>query len=199
MKKIGCILLAAGAGARFGGGKLAALLDGRPVIEYTLDTIRAAAFSCRVIVAPNEEMLCTARCFGFEGVINRCPDLGVSQSIRMGLKLMDGADACMFCVADQPLLKQDTLDGMLGAYEPGTILVVSHRGQCGNPVIYPARLYGELNGLMGEESGKTVACRHDDLLRLYHVADALQLEDIDTREDLIAMESRLHPEDSKQL
>lgn len=199
MKKIGCILLAAGAGARFGGGKLAALLDGRPVIEYTLDTIRAAAFSCRVIVAPNEEMLCTARCFGFEGVINRCPDLGVSQSIRMGLKLMDGADACMFCVADQPLLKQDTLDGMLGAYEPGTILVVSHRGQCGNPVIYPARLYGELNGLMGEESGKTVACRHDDLLRLYHVADALQLEDIDTREDLIAMENRLPPEDSKQL
>ena len=197
MKKIGCILLAAGAGARFGGGKLAAILDGRPVIDYTLDTIRAAAFSRRVIVAPNEEILCTAQCFGFEGVINHCPDLGVSQSIRMGLELMDETDACMFCVADQPLLKQDTLDGMLTAYEPGTILVVSHHGQSGNPVIYPARLYGELNGLMGEESGKTVACRHDDLLRLFHVTDALQLEDIDTREDLIAMENRFHTQNIK--
>lgn len=195
MKNIGCILLAAGAGARFGGGKLAAMLDGRPVIEYTLDTIRKTAFSRRVIVAANEEMLDTARRYGFEGVINHCPDLGVSQSIRMGLKLMAGTDACMFCVADQPLLRRETLTDMLDAYEPCTILVVSHKEQSGNPVIYPARLYGELDGLMGEESGKTVACRHEDLLRLFHVTDALQLEDIDTREDLLAMEARLDPSD----
>ena len=195
MKNIGCILLAAGAGARFGGGKLAALLDGQPVIEYTLSSVRKTDFSRRVIVAANEEMLITARLYGFEGVINDLPDLGVSRSIRMGLKLMAGTDACMFCVADQPLIRRETLAGMLDAYEPGTILMVSHNGQSGNPVIYPASIYAELRSLMGEESGKTVACRHDGLLRLFHVADALQLEDIDTREDLIAMEARLGPHD----
>ena len=195
MKNIGCILLAAGAGSRFGGGKLNALLDGRPVVEYILDSLRETAFCRRVIVAASDHMLHTARAFGFDGVVNLCPDLGVSLSIRMGLELMGGTDACMFCVADQPLLKSKTLSGMLAAYEPGTILVSAHKDQSGNPVIYPEILYGELKCLAGEESGKTVACRHESLLRTFHVADASQLDDIDTREDLIAMEARIvHPD-----
>ena len=195
MKNIGCILLAAGAGARFGGGKLNALLNGRPVVEYILDSLRKAAFSRRVIVAASEYMLHTAHEFGFGGVVNACPDLGVSLSIRLGLELMDGTDACMFCVADQPLLKPKTLSGLLAAYEPGTILMCAHKDQSGNPVIYPEILYSELKGLAGDESGKTVACRHESLLRTFHVADASQLDDIDTREDLIAMEARLDPSD----
>ena len=195
MKNIGCILLAAGAGARFGGGKLNALLDGRPVIEYILEALSKAPFGRRVIVAANEHMLHTAREYGFDGIVNGCPDLGVSLSIRLGLELMAGSDACMFCVADQPLLKPKTLSGMLAAYEPGTILVPAHKDQSGNPVIYPEILYDELKCLAGEESGKTVACRHESLLRTFHVADASQLDDIDTREDLIAMEARLvHPD-----
>ena len=191
MKKIGCILLAAGAGVRFGGGKLAALLGGKPVIEYILSNLYKVHFSHRVIVAANTALLDTARRYGFEGTVNDRPDLGVSRSIRMGLELMAETDACMFCVADQPLLKRETLDGMLKDYEPGTILMVSHNGQSGNPVIYPASLYDELGSLIGEESGKTVACRHDGLLRLFHVAGASQLSDIDTREDLKAAETRL--------
>ncbi len=197
MKNIGCILLAAGAGARFGGGKLNALLDGKPVVEYILETLSKAPFCRRVIVAASEHMLHTAREFGFDGVVNLCPDHGVSLSIRLGLELMGGTDACMFCVADQPLLKPKTVAGMLDDYEPGTILISAHKDQSGNPVIYPEILYGELMALSGEESGKTVACRHDALLRTFHIADASQLDDIDTREDLIAMEMRLVRPDAR--
>ena len=197
MKNIGCILLAAGAGARFGGSKLFAFFNGRPVIEYILGNVRDTDFSHRAIVAANDEMLDTARRFGFAGVVNDCPELGVSRSIRMGLDLMSDTDACMFCVADQPLLGRDTLSGMLESYEPGTILAVSHNEQSGNPVIYPARLYGELSRLEGEESGKTVASRYKSLLRHFYVADALQLEDIDTREDLTALQERIGSPDIK--
>ena len=188
---IGCIVLAAGAGARFGGGKLAAILGGKPVIEYILGPIREARFSERVIVAANEAMLDTARRYGMGGVINGLPELGVSRSIRMGLEFMAETDACMFCVADHPRSTRETRDALRLSYEPDTILMVSYKGQTGNPVIYPASLYDELRSLTGEESGKTVACRHDDLLRLFHVTDASQLADIDTREDLIAMEACL--------
>jgi molybdenum cofactor cytidylyltransferase len=190
--KIGCVLLAAGAATRFGGGKLAALLGGKPIIEYTLKNLCDVRFARCAIIAATPELLATARRYGIDGAINDRPDLGVSRSIRMGLELMAGTDACMFCVADQPLLKRETLDGMLQSYERGTILVVSHNGQSGNPVIYPASLYGELSSLIGEESGKTVACRHESLIRMFHVADSLQLSDIDTREDLQAAEARLN-------
>jgi len=66
---------------------------------------------------------------------------------------------------------------------------VSHDGQSGNPVIYPSGLYGELKSLTGEESGKTVACRYESLLRLHHVSDGYQLMDIDTQDDLKAVEA----------
>ena len=36
------VVLAAGAGSRFGGGKLRALLDGRPILAHVVDTARAA-------------------------------------------------------------------------------------------------------------------------------------------------------------
>jgi molybdenum cofactor cytidylyltransferase len=190
--KIGCVLLAAGAASRFGGGKLCALLGGKPIIEYTLENLRDVPFARRAIVAATPELLALAQRYGIGGTVNDRPDLGVSRSIRMGLELMDGTDACMFCVADQPLLRRETLDGMLQTYERGTILMVAHNGQSGNPVIYPASLYSELSSLVGEESGKTVACRHEGLLRVFHIPDSLQLSDIDTREDLMAAEELLH-------
>ena len=189
--RIGCVVLAAGAGSRFGGNKLAAPVNGNPIIEYILDNLPARLFHRVVVVTADQSVIDATQRHGFELALNDRPELGVSRSIRMGLELMSKTDACMFCVADQPLLKQETLAGMLEDYERGTILMVSHDDQSGNPVIYPASLYGELKSLEGKESGKTVACRHEDLLRLYHIADAYQLMDIDTREDLQAVESRL--------
>jgi molybdenum cofactor cytidylyltransferase len=187
----GCVVLAAGAGSRFGGNKLAASVNGNPIIEYILDSLPARLFHRVVVVTANPSVIAAAQRRGFELAFNDRPDLGVSRSIRLGLELMTETDACMFCVADQPLLKRETLAGMIDVYEPGTILIVSHNGQSGNPVIYPASLYGELKSLEGEESGKTVACRYEPLMRLFHVSDANQLMDIDTRKDLEAIEARL--------
>jgi molybdenum cofactor cytidylyltransferase len=187
----GCVILAAGAGERFGGNKLTASLSGSPLVDYIFDSLPAGLFRRVVAVTANESIIDSAKRRGFEVAFNDRPDLGVSRSIRLGLEPMADTDACMFCVADQPLLKRETLAGMLNAYETGTILMVSHNGQSGNPVIYPSSLYGELMSLSGEESGKTVACRYEDLRRTYHIPDAYQLMDIDTRNDLKAVEARL--------
>lgn len=189
----GCVILAAGAGSRFGGNKLAAPVNGSPIIEYILTSLPARLFHRVVVVSADPSVIVAAQRHGFDLAHNDRPELGVSLSIRMGLELMADTDACMFCVADQPLLRHETFAGMLDAYEPGTVLMVSHDGQTGNPVIYPSDLYGELSRLFGEESGKTVACRHEDLLRLFHVIDASQLCDVDTREDLIAVQELLSP------
>ncbi len=194
---IGCVVLAAGAGSRFGGNKLAAPVNGHPIIEYFLDSLPAELFRRVVVVSADPSVIAETQCHGFTLVYNDRPELGVSLSIRMGLEAMSDTDACMFCVADQPLLRRETLTGMLDAYEPDTVLIVSHNGQTGNPVIYPSSLYGELSSLFGEESGKTVACRHEELLRLYHVTDAAQLCDVDTREDLIAVQALLGPPNAR--
>ena len=44
------VVLAAGAGSRFGGGKLLAPLEGRPVLQHVLDTLAAAGLASVVVV-----------------------------------------------------------------------------------------------------------------------------------------------------
>lgn len=182
--KTGCILLAAGAGSRFGGSKLNANLEGKPIIDYILASLPVHYFHKRIIVAANAALLQKARQFGFEGIINDRPEMGASLSIRMGLAALGDADACMFCVADQPLLKKETLENMLKAYEPGTILSLSSGGITGNPNIFPSSLFPELSLLTGDEAGKTVISRHPGIVHLHSVFDTSQLRDIDTQEHL---------------
>lgn len=189
--KTGCILLAAGAGARFGGDKLKAQIAGRPFLEYILSVLPSGRFGRCAIVAADEELLCMAAQYGISGVINNKPEKGVSRSIRMGLEAVGTADACMFCVCDQPLLTKETICGMLDAYASGTILALSSGGRRGNPVLFPSFLFGELKSLDAGGSGKTVIDAHPDLLRLYDIPDPVQLLDIDTKEQIAGLEKLL--------
>jgi molybdenum cofactor cytidylyltransferase len=188
---IGCVLLAAGAGKRFGGNKLSAELNEKPIIEYILESLSTERYAQRVIVAPNHELLQKARLHGFDSVINDRPELGISRSIRLGLAQLTKVDACMFCVADQPLLARETINAMLDAYTQGTILALSVDNTLGNPVIFPSSLFPELSSLTGEESGKTVVSRHMDKLKHFSIGDRSQLLDIDTKENLHALSQLL--------
>ena len=190
MKK-GCILLAAGAGVRFGGNKLKAKFTDKTVIEYILASLPLGRFSRCVIIAADSQMLSLAEGYGVSGMINDNPGLGIARSIRMGLETLGPAQACMFCVSDQPFLTRQTISAMLAAFEPGTILSLACSGKRGNPVIFPSKLFGELMRLQPGESGKTVIERHPDLLRLYEISDPMELMDIDTKEQLARMEKRI--------
>jgi hypothetical protein len=48
--RVTAIVLAAGAGRRFGGGKLLARLDGRPILQHVLDALAAAGIDDPVVV-----------------------------------------------------------------------------------------------------------------------------------------------------
>lgn len=181
---VGCVLLAAGAGVRFGGDKLKALIGGRTVLEIILSKLPVDRFAKCVIVAADNDLLQTAGEYGIGGVINNRPELGIARSIRMGLKPLLDMDACMFCVSDQPFLKGETIRGMLEKYTPGTMLSLAHGGKRGNPVIFPSSLFGELLRLPRSEFGTYVIHAHPELLELYETADPLELADIDTKEEL---------------
>ncbi len=189
--KAGCILLAAGAGVRFGGNKLKALLAGKPIIDYILSSLPQASFSHCLMVAADEDLLAAADRYGISGLINSRPDLGIARSIRMGLSALPALDACMFCVCDQPLLERTTIAGMVRSYVPGSILRLHSHEKCGNPALFPSALFGELKNLPVGGSGKTVIQAHPDLVRLYDIPDKAQLLDTDTKVQLERIEALL--------
>ncbi len=184
--KIGCVVMASGAGARFGGDKLLASFLGRPLIEWTLDALPERLHT--VIVTRSERVRALAGARGCACVLHALPDR--RDTIRLGLKQLTDADGCLFCVADQPLLTRDTAQRVIEAFErePQSIVRAAYQGRAGNPVLFPRALFGELVALAPGETGGAVMRRYPALIRTAEAGFAEELDDIDTREALARLE-----------
>ena len=87
MMNIGIILLAAGRGERFGGDKLTALLKGKPMYLWTLEKLEGLNTAVPpVVVTGAAEIISAAEDRGLITVLNRKPELGISRSIRLGIR-----------------------------------------------------------------------------------------------------------------
>lgn len=181
--KIGCVLLASGLAERFGRNKLLEAVQGKTLIERTLDALPLELFSTVVVVTAYDEIQALAESRGLAAVRNHSPQSGVSLTIKLGAMAAADTDACMFCVCDQPYLDKKTLYGLVSDYDGG-ILALAYREKRGNPVIFPRALYGELAALGPGQSGSDVIRRHRELLRLYPVQNERELRDIDYESDM---------------
>ena len=104
--QIGCVLMAAGLGRRFGGNKLTqAAPDGVSLIECALAAIPGEKLARVVVVTQYPEIEKLTKKYGFTSLENPHPEVGQSESIRIGLGALSDCDAVMFQVADQPKLQ----------------------------------------------------------------------------------------------
>ena len=184
--KIGCVLMAAGFGRRFGGNKLQVEFDGGlSLIECALSAIPGEKLEQVVVVTQYPEIEELAKKYGFTSLPNPHPEIGQSESIRIGLEALWDCDAVMFQVADQPKLQKETVARLIdfAADHPDRIVGLGHNGHRGNPCIFPSRLYPELMALTGDHGGRSVILTHEEELLLLEVSPT-QLLDIDTPEQL---------------
>ena len=186
--KIGCLIMAAGSGRRFGGNKLAAELDGKPLIRRALEAVPAAQFFAVVVVSQYEDIEELAGQFGFAAIHNDRPDLGLSRTIRLGTEAMRGCDGILYMVADQPKLRQETVAQLVEVWRqhPDKIVGAGHDGRRGNPNLFPARFFPDLMALSGDHGGSAVIRAHEEDLLLVET-DAAELFDCDTPEALDAL------------
>lgn len=152
--KLGCILMAAGAGQRFGGNKLLAAYDGLPLYVRALRCIPAEEFAGVAVVAHDEAILSAARAHGFVPVYNPAPEDGVSRTIALGMRALPEMDALLFLVADQPLLRRESISAELAFFRAhsGNIVAMGHGVQRGNPAIFQSNsspVYARLQGTRG--------------------------------------------------
>lgn len=190
--KVGCALLAAGAGKRFGGGKLLYKIDGEPMIKRALRLYAPLPFSARVCVTRAEamEIRTLARQDGFAVALNPAPERGVGTSVAIAtreLLLMEPElDGILYAVSDQPYLTQDSVKRLLDAFmkSPERIVSLGFGKRRGNPAIFPRELLSELSALSEDVGGGAVIRRHPDLLTLVDAEDEKELEDIDTRKHI---------------
>lgn len=184
--QIGLIVMASGLGKRFGADKLMADFCGKPLAAHAMDAIPEGIARARVVTR-SERVAELARARGLGVILHSLPD--ISDTVRLGVQAMEGMDGCFFLVADQPALKRATLERMMAAFceDPTRIVRAAFGGAPGNPVLFPAALFGELARLSPGEGGGQVARRHAALIRPVEAIDARELADVDTPQALEAL------------
>ena len=184
--KIGCVLMAAGSARRFGSNKLSVRLDGVTLAEHALNVIPSEEFYHVVVVTRYPEIVEMAKNRGFMVKINQEPDKGLSHTIRIGMAALSDADALLFLVADQPLLRGETILRELALYRahPDFIVSVGYNGRRGNPCIFPRAFFPALLSLEGDMGGNEVIKSNEDKLLFCSVEDERELIDVDVTETL---------------
>lgn len=192
--KAAVIYMASGFGNRFGSNKLAALLEGRPLYQHSLRAVSEAVRrlnaypGCQarlVAVSQYGEILEAARKEGAKTVLNERSHEGITASLTLGTLAAGKADLYVYCVADQPRLRAETIAGFIQGFWASQkgIGCVAGGGRRGNPAAFLARYREELLSLTGDKGGSQIIRRHEEELWLYETAEG-ELADVDRLEDL---------------
>ncbi|WP_309606666.1 nucleotidyltransferase family protein [Phenylobacterium sp.] len=184
------VVLAAGSGSRFGGGKLTTAWGPGVLLEGAL----AAAFAAPVrsvtvvIGAEAEAVSAAARAFDPRALIVHAADhaQGMGASLRAGIASLpqDAAGVFVF-LGDMPRAPYAVLRPMAEAVRAGALAAAPvFRGRRGNPVLLSRALFPRLLALTGDAGARGVLQDLGDGLALIDSPDDGVLYDVDVPEDL---------------
>lgn len=200
MSRIGGILLAAGESRRMGAvNKLALPVDGQPLLRRTAQTLLASRLQELVVVLGHEADQARKLIEDLELkiVCNERYQEGQMTSVHCGLEALSGVyEGVMIGLADQPLLTAGDIDTLIDAFgnrERGSILVPTHRGQRGNPIILADAHRDEIL-----RSGHNLGCKrliesNPEWVTTVEMDTEHVVFDLDTPEDYAELQRRFEP------
>lgn len=186
MKIVG-ILLAAGSGSRFGGGKLLhPLADGTPIGVASLRNLKQALPEVIAVVRAGDDALrALLEAEGAEVRVCQDAQLGMSRSFVCGVAASAAADGWIIALGDMPFLQPETIRTVARRVkETGGIVIPAWRGQRGHPVGFGKRYLKDLLEVRGDEGARAVIKRHANDAEVIECNDRGSLRDIDSRADL---------------
>jgi molybdenum cofactor cytidylyltransferase len=186
-KSIAAILLAAGAGTRFGGEKLLhPLEDGVAIAAHAARNLLAATSDVIAVVRwgdfPLYDMLEQEGCqvTMFQGAAR-----GMGASLAHGVAQARGAGGWVVALADMPRITPATVRSVVTALEEGALIAAPvYKGERGHPVGFGASLRDELLKLDGDQGARAVIEHHRDSVKLIECSDPGVLFDVDRKSDL---------------
>ena len=198
--RVAAVLLAAGESRRMGAAnKLTLAINGVPLLRHTVQVLLASRLQEIVVVLGHEAQAMAALLDGLPVTLVENPGYreGQMSSVHAGLAALGAArDGVMICLTDQPLITPADIDRLIEAFARrtrGSILVPTHAGERGNPIILAdAHRRDILDG------GRNLGCRrlierNPSLVETVEMADDHVVVDLDTPEDYVAITERLVP------
>jgi CTP:molybdopterin cytidylyltransferase MocA/SAM-dependent methyltransferase len=195
--RVRAVVLAAGAGSRFGGGKLEARVDAKPILQHVLDALIAAGIDDPIVVIAPEgpggagegRGSSTIEWRGAARVVNPTPERGLSSSLQLGWRHALAAepppDAVLVALGDQPLVRPDVVRSIVGEpLDPARPIVAPRYAEteARNPVRVEAGAGRLIDEASGDRGLGPVIERNAALVRWIDVDG--DNPDVDTEADL---------------
>jgi len=188
------ILLAAGAGTRFGGDKLLAPLRvafddvpaGTPIGVVACRHLLAALPETIAVVRPGDAELALALTAEGARVIECArADEGMGASLACGVAATADADGWVVALADMPWIRPATVRSVAAALADGADIAAPFlAGQRGHPVAFSRMHYAALAALGGDEGARSLLATHRHAIRPIAVDDPGITRDVDREADL---------------
>jgi CTP:molybdopterin cytidylyltransferase MocA len=179
------LVLAAGAGRRFGGPKAVALLDGERLVDRATRSLTEAGCSPVVVVSGAVDLTVA----GAEVVPNPLWDTGMGSSLRAGLAALTerGATSTVVLLVDTPWVSPSAIARLVEVGGGSPAAIATYGGRRGHPVLLSAAVWAEVADLASGDAAAKVWLRA-------HPGQVLEVDctglghpgDVDHPEDLAA-------------
>ena len=114
--------------------------------------------------------------------------VGLSGSLKAGIGAMPAdCDGALVLLGDMPQITSAHLDRLIAAFAaaPGdAIIVPTHKGRRGNPVLWPRAYFAEMLQLKGDAGAKRLMAAHAGDVREVDLGTGAIFADVDTPEAL---------------
>jgi molybdenum cofactor cytidylyltransferase len=189
---VAAIVLAAGKSTRMAPYHKLLVVDagGKPMIARVVDNVLASLARPVLVVVGHRADEVRAALAGRPVSFVTAADYeaGISASLRAGLAALPAeCAAAIVCLGDMPLVTGRVLDRLIGAWNPDEgrgIVVPTHQGRAGNPILWDRRHFAEMRGLAGDAGARALLQRHTEQVSEIEINDDAVLRDFDTVESL---------------
>jgi molybdenum cofactor cytidylyltransferase len=190
------ILLAAGAGRRFGGGKLLAHWRGAPLVAGAVRAALATPSERVIVVTGTDSGPVGDACKGAAERLGGAERLrlvhaadhaeGMGASLRAGVAVLPaGLRGVFVFLGDMPDVPEEVLPRLVTAVESGAPAAApTYKGRRGHPVLFSDSLLPDLAGAAGDAGAREVLAILGDRLARVESPDPGVLFDVDRPEDL---------------
>jgi molybdenum cofactor cytidylyltransferase len=200
--RIAAVVLAAGKSSRMAPHNKLLVTDraGKPMIARVVDNVLSSGARPIVVVTGHMAAEIEQALGGRPVRFVHAPDYadGLSASLKAGIAAVPPESAgAVVCLGDMPLVTGRMIDRLLAAHDPdeGRLIVLpTHQGKQGNPILWDRRFFPEILEAAGDQGARFLVARHMEAVAEVPMEEDGVLRDFDTPDSLATLPQRLRPE-----
>ena len=188
------MILAAGAGRRYGGPKALVTFQGSLLVQRAAETLAEAGCAPIVVVVGAEAQRVRAAAPGLDYADNPDWATGMASSLRAGLAALrdSPAEAAVVLLVDMPGVTPAAVRRITADTTPQSLVMGGYGDRRGHPVLLGRDHWaGVAATASGDRGARDYLRAHDDQVRVVPVADVADDVDLDTPEDAAMIDIRV--------